>query len=150
MDDDLRGVTEMFARRGLASSSAAMGKAAKVRGEYADRKANILGGILQEDMDKAEKYRVADIDRMNEIDMQRYRQLQDIINMAQSAGSGSPYTPASMAEYESSLAKRQAWDNKWNGIIGLAGDLGSAWATGGASLLGKKNSAIKNAKSYLG
>jgi len=109
-DEDIKSMTEMFGQRGTLRSSAALGKMGKIHQGYADKKGDILGGIVMGDMNKASENKNTDFTR-----------LMQLLTAGNMAGSGSQFTPQSMLDYQNSLAKKQSWDNQWSTIIDTAG-----------------------------
>lgn len=121
MNDDIKSLNEMFGKRGILNSSAAMGRIAETRRKYGTAKGNALGQVALADLDKSASAREKDIEQQGTIDLRNWSALQDVLNSGSRAGSGSPFTAQSLADYESSLAKNQKWNNNWATIIDAAG-----------------------------
>jgi hypothetical protein len=120
-DQEMKDMTEMFGGRGVMRSSAMVGKANEVRSRGSDRKANAIGSLALADLQEARSAERADIDQAQGLDVKNYKAMQDALNFGQQQSSGSQFTQQSMLDYENSQAKRKAWDDRWNTIIGAAG-----------------------------
>lgn len=121
MNKDLQSLKEMFGSRGILKSSAALGKIAENKRGYGTAKGNAIGQVALADLDKANAARVADIDQQNALDLRNWTALQQVLGNAGTAGGGSPFTPQSELDYQNSLNKRNAWDQRWATIIDAAG-----------------------------
>lgn len=121
-DDAVNKMREAYSGRGLLRSSAAMGAEGRVRAAYDDQKANALGKVVLADLNQADRHREMDINRQNTIEDKNIDDIYETIRLAQGYGSGDPYTAASRAQHNQSMAdaernnqEEQAW---WN-IAGL-------------------------------
>lgn len=126
MAKDLKSLKEMFGSRGLLKSSALAGKTLETQRGYGTAKGNALGQVALADLDKANAARTTDIAQQNQLDIQKWQALQQLLGTAGAAAGGSPFTPQSEVDYRNSLQKKNAWDNTWGSIINAAGSIWGA------------------------
>lgn len=115
---------EFYGSRGLLRSTAGMQKEGEIRADYDTRKMQARNQLELADLAEGERQRQTDIERAEGFGDKQYARFFDMLNAARVAAGGDPYTPQSMINYQTSLAKRNAWTSPLDNLTKVAGAFG--------------------------
>jgi hypothetical protein len=112
---------DFYAGRGLLRSTPGMKAEADIAAKYDTEKGRIRNQLELADITEGERQRQGDLEQLNDLDQKRYDALFRILNLANGAAGGDPYTLQSRAANEAGQQKKADWNDTWSNISKVAG-----------------------------